>query len=96
MRLQIDQGKLNKVCEENAISYLALFGSHARGDESKDSDIDLLVDYTTSKSMFDHVRIQRKLKEVLGKDVDLVTKRSLSPYISDYVNQDLKVLYAKR
>ncbi len=96
MKLQIDQNKLNKVCEENAISYLALFGSHARGEETKDSDIDLLVDYTTSKSMFDHVRTQRSLAKALGREVDLVTKRSLSPYINDYVNQDLKVLYAKR
>ena len=96
MKLLIDQTTLNKVCEENAISYLAVFGSHARGDETKNSDIDLLVDYSTSKSMFDHVRTQRKLKEILGREVDLVTRKSLSPYISDYVNKDLKVLYAKR
>jgi len=93
MNLKFDKDELNRVCEEDAISYLALFGSHARGDETKDSDVDLLVDYSTSKSMFDHVRTQRKLKEVLGKEVDLVTRRSLNPYISDYVNQDLKVLY---
>lgn len=86
---------LEGICRINDISYLGLFGSYARGEQRHDSDIDLLVEYSTKKSMFDHVRIQRQFEEVMGKKIDLVTKRSLSPYIKDYVYKDLKVLYAQ-
>jgi predicted nucleotidyltransferase len=89
------QNQLKKICKNNDISYLALFGSHSRGESKNDSDVDMLVDYSTSKSYFDHVRIQRSLAELLGKDVDLVTRRALHPYIKDNVYKDLKVLYGK-
>lgn len=95
MNLQVDKNELRQLCRQNAITYLAVFGSHARGEETGKSDIDLLVDYADAKSMFDHVRIQRKLTQLFGKEVDLVTRRSLSPYIRDYVNADLEVLYAE-
>ena len=89
------QKQVKDICEGNQVSYLALFGSHSRGDEREDSDIDLLVDYSTSKSYFDHVRIQRQLSKLLGKEVDLVTRRALHPYIKSSVYKDLKVLYGK-
>jgi len=93
--LNIDPQKMKEMCDSNQIRYLGLFGSHARNEEREDSDIDLLIEYGSSKSMFDHVRLQRKFSAMLGKQVDLVTKRSLHPYIQEYVYKDLKVLYEK-
>lgn len=95
MDLFPDVQQLTEVCETNNISFLGLFGSYARNEQEPGSDVDLLVEYSTPKSMFDHVRIQRQFAEALNKKVDLVTKRSLHPYIHDYVYQDLKVLYGQ-
>ena len=94
MDFTYDKQQLNKMCKENSISYLALFGSYARGEETFESDVDLLIDYSDSKSYFDHVRIERRLEELFNRNVDLVTRRSLHPYIKDYVYNDLKTLYA--
>ena len=94
MNFTYDKQQLDKMCKENSISYLALFGSYARGEETFESDVDLLIDYSDSKSYFDHVRIERRLEEFFNRNVDLVTKRSLHPYIKDYVYNDLKTLYA--
>ena len=94
MDFTYDKQQLNKMCKENSISYLALFGSYARGEETPESDVDLLIDYADSKSYFDHVRIERRLEELFNRNVDLVTRRSLHPYIKDYVYNDLKTLYA--
>lgn len=93
--MNIDHYKkqITDICQGSDISYLALFGSHSRGDARSDSDVDLLIDYSTNKSYFDHVRIQRKFSELFGKEVDLVTRRSLHPYIKDHVFKDLKVIY---
>ena len=87
---------IGDICKQFGISYLGMFGSYARGDNKPDSDVDLLVEYGERKSLFDHVRIQRQFSEMLHKNVDLVTKRSLHPYIKDYVYKDLRALYEER
>ncbi|HAZ29523.1 TPA: hypothetical protein DCY43_02095 [candidate division WWE3 bacterium] len=96
MELISNSSQIRSICIDNDISYLALFGSYARGEQADNSDVDLLVEYSKPKSMFDHVRIQRQFEKALNKKVDLVTKRALHPYIRDYVYKDLKVMYAER
>lgn len=98
MKLHIDQTKLNTICTNNKISYLGLFGSYARDEQTPGSDVDLLVDYsfeTPVKSLFDHLEVQYQLENLFEKKVDLVTKKALHPYIRDYVLKDLKTLYEK-
>lgn len=63
----------------------SLFGSYARGDNNESSDIDILVELPKGKSYLDLVGLEMNLKEVLGKDVDLVTYNSISPYLKDYI-----------
>lgn len=98
MNLTIDKTKLNKICETKGISYLGLFGSYAREEEQEESDVDLLVEYDSRspiKTLFDHMDVEEEFKKLLNKNVDLVTKRSLHPYINTYVYKDLKTLYEK-
>jgi len=71
-----------------------LFGSYARGTQRKGSDLDLLVEFRRTKSLFEMVRIEDRLREALGVDVDLVTKASLSPYISRQVLKEGRVIYS--
>ncbi|MAS38106.1 MAG: nucleotidyltransferase [Anaerolineaceae bacterium] len=51
-----------------------VFGSVARGDAGPDSDVDLLVNLTDGKSMFDLVGLWLDLQELLGREVSLLTE----------------------
>ncbi len=59
--------------EESGFYNVRFFGSVARGDYSNDSDIDLLVDYRTSTSIFDLGHLIGRCEEILDRRVDVVT-----------------------
>jgi uncharacterized protein len=71
---------------------VSLFGSYARGEQKKDSDIDVVVDFTTPKSLLQLVRIEADVSAELGVKVDLLTRGAVSPYLSSAVSKDAKVL----
>jgi len=94
--LQLDKNKelsLIRVCRNNDISFLGLFGSYSRGEQKEKSDIDFLANFSKKKSLLDHVRIERELSEGLGVKVDLVTEKSISPYLVDKIKAWVKPLY---
>ena len=70
-----------------------LFGSSARGEASPKSDVDLLVEFSEEKSLLDLVRIERELSQALGMKVDLLTEKSVSPYLINDIKKEAKVLY---
>lgn len=73
-----------------------VFGSFARGDARPDSDLDILVELDRSKPFgLAFVDMQLKLEELLGRKVDVVTRRALSKYIEPYVTKDLQLIYAR-
>ena len=61
------------VFRKHNIKEVYLFGSYSRGEARKESDVDLFCEGGDIESLLDHVRVQRELKEALGKDVDLIT-----------------------
>lgn len=93
-----DTQKLIDYCKTHDIAYLGVFGSAARGELTGKSDIDLLVRYKNDNaiSLLTHVGIQIELKDLLGRDVDLITEDSISPYIRPYIEKDLKTIYGQR
>lgn len=60
-----------------------IFGSAARGDDTTDSDLDVLVDMEEGRSLIDHVALKQELEELLGQEVDVVTEASLHPKIRE-------------
>lgn len=62
---------------------IAIFGSVARGDEHPDSDIDFLVEFLPGSSLFDLVRLQDELRELLNCSVDVVSVGGLLPRDED-------------
>ncbi len=94
--LRLDKNKelsLIRVFKKNDISFLGLFGSYSRGEQKEKSDIDFLANFSRRKSLLDLVRIERELSEILGIKVDLVTEKSLSPYLADKIKKEVKTLY---
>ena len=88
--------QLKNLCEQNGIIYLGLFGSHARGEEKPESDLDLLVQYEKPNGYLTHAKVQNKLEDFFDKPVDLVFRSSIKPRIKPYIVKDLKTIYEKR
>jgi predicted nucleotidyltransferase len=91
--MTLDPATVADICARNDIARLRVFGSFARGEETESSDVDLIADFTSRKSLLDLVRIERELGERLGRRVDLATERSLHPKLRDRILRDAKVLY---
>lgn len=74
-----------RLAHEHGAYNIRLFGSVARGDEHPDSDLDLLVDMEAGRSLVDHVALKQDLEDLLGREVDVVTEKSLHPRLRDKV-----------
>jgi predicted nucleotidyltransferase len=59
------------------IHSLSIFGSVARDQARKNSDVDILVDFEKPVGLFEYARLKMYLEEVLGREVDLVTPEAL-------------------
>lgn len=62
-----------------------IFGSAARGEAGPESDLDILVELETGRSLLDIVAIKQDLEDLLGCKVDVVTEAAISPYIREQV-----------
>lgn len=61
------------------VKNLALFGSVARDQAQEDSDIDILVEFNGSADFSRFMELKFGLEEILGRPVDLVTRKALKP-----------------
>ena len=74
-----------------------LFGSYSRGEETEDSDVDILVEYDSNSriSLMTISRIMVALSEAIGKKVDLVEEGHLLPFAQDSVDRDKILIYER-
>ena len=74
-----------------------LFGSFARGEETEDSDVDVLVQFDRSFpiGLLAYIRMHRELEERLGRKVDLVEEGTLRPAAQKTAERDMKVIYER-
>ncbi|MFH0939519.1 MAG: nucleotidyltransferase domain-containing protein [Planctomycetota bacterium] len=68
-----------KFCQRWKIQELALFGSVLRDDFNPDSDVDILITFSTDADwgLLDHVKMQQELQALLRRNIDLITKRAV-------------------
>jgi len=102
IKVNIPRRKLAEFCRRWKISELAFFGSVLREDFRPNSDIDLLVSFNPKAkvSLLGLVRMQNELKEIFGRDVDLVERRAIEKS-ENYIRRrnilsNTKVIYAAR
>lgn len=78
-RVQLLDEQLAEFCRRWKISELSVFGSVLRDDFRPDSDIDVLVDFEPGArhTIFDVVRMEDELTELVGRQVDLIEKRAI-------------------
>jgi uncharacterized protein len=74
---------------------ISVFGSYARGENSSNSDLDILIslDYANRISLLDLIGAEQDLSDALGIKVDLVTEKSLHPLIRPYVEKDCITIF---
>jgi uncharacterized protein len=98
-KIILPREQIKEFCQRWKIKELALFGSVLRDDFRPDSDVDLLVTFEADSqwSLFDMIDMQDELKEVLGREVDLVERRAVERsenYIRRrHILQSLEPLY---
>jgi len=90
IRTDVDKIKEKAVpiLKEAGVTRSAIFGSYAVGENTKDSDVDILVELQKGSSLLDLIRLKRKLEEALNKEVDLLTFNSISPLLKDIVQKN--------
>ncbi|PKP58398.1 MAG: nucleotidyltransferase [Candidatus Altiarchaeales archaeon HGW-Altiarchaeales-2] len=74
--------------EKFKVKNIGIFGSYARGEESKNSDVDLLVEFYEPVG-WEFIDLKEFLEELIKKDVDLVTIRALKPQLKDNILKDV-------
>ena len=77
--VRIDREKIAEFCRRWRITELALFGSVLREDFGADSDVDVLVSFAEDAhpGLFDLCRMEDELRALFGRDVDLITRKSV-------------------
>lgn len=73
--------------------HLAIFGSTARNEATKKSDVDILVEFDTKRGLFGFADLKFYLEEVLDRDVDLVTKQGLRPEFKKRILSEAKQVF---
>ena len=73
--------------------HLSIFGSTARDEATKASDIDILVDFDAKKGLFVFVDLKSYLEDILKCEVDLVSKRALHPALKKRILSEAKQIF---
>ena len=83
--LQDKREAILSLAAQHGARNVRVFGSAARGDAGPDSDVDFLVDLEPRRSLLDLGGLLMDLKELLGREVDVVTEPGLHWYIRDRI-----------
>ena len=86
------KSKIIKILKKNDIKRAGIFGSYAKGEQKKDSDIDILIE--PAKNMgFKFAGLEIQLAKALKKRVDLVSYNGISPYLKNKIlSQEVRII----
>jgi uncharacterized protein len=93
----IPHNKISAFCQKWQIVELAVFGSILGEAFNENSDVDFLITFSPNAkiSLFDLGQAQMELKNIVGREVDLVEKAALqNPFRKKNIYKNMKVLYA--
>ena len=93
--------KLTQKIEEDIIKFLkncgatkiSIFGSYIREEATPESDLDIIVEFDEGISLLDIVGFELELSKILGIKVQLLTEKSISPYMIVDILAEAKVIY---
>ena len=97
MSTKVMQEKIADYFKTQPVLKAWLFGSYARGEETPQSDVDILFipDKSQHFSLFTMGGMYEDLKELLGKEVDLITDGGLKPFARESADRDKILIYER-
>ncbi len=85
--------KILPILKKHNIKKAGIFGSYVRGEQKKDSDIDILVEIQEDISLIDFVGIKHEIEDAIGKKVDLVEYDTIKPMLKkDILKQEIAII----
>ena len=92
--------KIEKIVKENKVvltkqfkvKEIGIFGSIVRGEEKETSDVDILVEFKEPIGFFKFLELEEYLSDLIGRKVDLVSKKALKPRIGKHILREVAFL----
>ncbi len=75
-----------------SVTKIGIFGSYARGEQNKSSDVDLIIEFSHTPDLFTFIEIMNYLKSKIKRKVDLVIADSLRPEIKSKIMTEVVYL----
>ena len=74
------------------VKTIGVFGSYVRGEQNRQSDVDLLVEFEEPVGLFEFMDLEMYLTDLLGVKVDLVSKKALKPHIGERILKEVTMI----
>ena len=92
--------KIEKIVKENKlvltkqfkVKEIGIFGSIVRGEDKETSDVDILVEFEEPIGFFKFLELEEYLSDLIGRKVDLVSKKALKPRIGKHILKEVAFL----
>jgi hypothetical protein len=85
--------KIVPILRKNGIKKAGIFGSYARGEQKRNSDIDILVEINDKRSLIGVINLQLQLQDALKRKVDLLEYKELDALIKKQVlKEEVKII----
>lgn len=80
---------MKELKERYGVKELGIFGSCVRGEAGAESDVDILVDFERPIGFFKFLELEEYLSRLIGRRVDLVSRRALKPHIGKNILREV-------
>jgi len=86
--------KIVRILRKNKVVRAGIFGSYARGEQTKDSDVDILVEIDDDKmSLLGLIGLEMELKKILGREVDLIEYVAIHHLLRERIlNEEVRII----
>ncbi len=88
--LNFHRQAIKHIVEQNHAHNARIFGSVLHGNDTENSDLDLLIEPTLETTLMDIARIQNKLQALLGIHVDVLTPKALPKRFRKHILKEAK------
>lgn len=78
-----------EICDKYSVREIGVFGSYARGEQRKGSDVDILIEFEETPDVYQLIDLEDYLRKILKKKVDVVRKRAIRPELKSIILKEV-------